>query len=261
MIELSLALVLCWGTWRTLQGGFVGPGRGLQVVGIESQGLAMGALAVLAAGYFYGIQFGAALILMVVIHEFGHVAAFRVCGHSDARFRLIPLFGGVAISDRMPASHEADFFITLMGPAICLAPMALAFSVSLLVGGYSLALGNFLYILGLVLAAVNFFNLLPVYPLDGGKLVQLLAVSFAPKRLRQANLALTVFAVGLALLTRSYFLLFFVMMGWQGLRQSETLLRRQRPMSPRRAFLCLGAYLATALAFALGGWAMIQRFA
>ena len=115
--------------------------------------------------------------------------------------------------------------------------------------------------LGLVLAAVNFFNLLPVYPLDGGTLVQLLAVSFAPTRLRQANLALTVFAVGLALLTRSYFLLFVVMMGWQGVRQSETLLRRQRPMSPRRAFLCRGAYLATALAFALGGWTMIQRFA
>ena len=115
MIELSLALVLCWGTWRTLQGGFVGPGRGLQVVGIESQGLAMGALAVLAAGYFYGTQFGAALILMVVIHEFGRVAAFRVCGRSDARFRLIPLFGGVAISDRLPASDLADFFIAVMG--------------------------------------------------------------------------------------------------------------------------------------------------
>ena len=115
--------------------------------------------------------------------------------------------------------------------------------------------------LGLVLAAVNFFNLLPIYPLDGGKLVQLLVVSFAPKRLRQANLALTVFALGLALLTRSYFLLFFVMMGWQGLQRSESLLRRQRPMSQRRALLCLAAYLATATAFALGGWAMIQHFA
>ena len=180
---------------------------------------------------------------------------------TDARFRLIPLFGGVAISNRLPASHEADFFITLMGPAICLAPMALAFSLSLVLGGYSLALGNFLYVLGLVLAAVNFFNLLPIYPLDGGKLVQLLVVSFAPKRLRQANLALTVFALGLALLTRSYFLLFFVMMGWQGLQRSESLLRRQRPMSQRRALLCLAAYLATATAFALGGWAMIQHIA
>ena len=91
-------------------------------------------------------------------------------------------------------------------------------------------------------------------------MVQLLVVSFAPKRLHQGNLALSVFAVALALLTRSYFLLFFVMMGWQGLQRSEAVLRQQRPMSPRRALLCLAAYLATALAFGLGGWTMIQRF-
>jgi hypothetical protein len=87
-----------------LRGGWTGQGR-FTVVGFDTQSLAMGGLAVTAAVYFFGALYGLALTLAVAIHEFGHAAAYRMIGHSDARFRLVPLMGGYAISDRLPAAQ------------------------------------------------------------------------------------------------------------------------------------------------------------
>lgn len=260
MLELVLALALCAGIGLALRGGWVGKGRGLALVGFDPQALGMGVLAVLAAAYFLGPQFGAALIIMVVIHEFGHVAAYRVCGHSDARFRLIPLFGGVAISSRPPATQINDIFITLMGPAICLGPMVLSLALSQLVLDHSIAVANFLYVLALVLGGVNFFNLLPIYPLDGGKIVQLLVFRANPAWVRPVSIGMGLVAVAVALLTRSYLLLFFIVISWQGLMSSGLRLSVQKPMSAKAAWLSLAAYLATALAFLVVGWPMVQRF-
>ena len=171
MLYVLAALALCWVTWLTLRGGWRGA-RGFQFAGFDLSSGAMGALAVAAAMYFWGVIYGIALIVAVVIHEFGHVAAFRVCGHSDARFRLIPLIGGVAISNQAPASADRAFFITLMGPAINLGPMALCFALAdLLADTESVVVfqvAGYLYVQAMVLASLNFFNLLPLWPLDGG---------------------------------------------------------------------------------------------
>jgi len=263
MLYLIAALALCWATWKILQGGWTGV-RGFQIAGFDVNAGLMGAVAVGAAMYFWGVQYGIAFIVAVVIHEFGHVAAFRVCGHADARFRLIPLMGGVAISNSVPASTDKAFFITLMGPAINLGPMALCFALAdLIFAADTVALypiGGYLYIQAMVFASLNFFNLLPLWPLDGGKLTQRLVYTFAPDLTRQVSIAMTVLAVALCVLTRSFFLLFFVMMSWPGLLQSENLLRVQRPLSKRRGLLALGAYLTTAAAFLVGGQALLLGF-
>lgn len=256
MLYVLAALALCWVTWLTLRGGWRGA-RGFQFAGFDLSSGAMGALAVAAAMYFWGVIYGIALIVAVVIHEFGHVAAFRVCGHSDARFRLIPLMGGVAISNQAPSSADKAFFITLMGPAINLGPMALCFALAdLLADTESVVvfqLAGYLYVQAMVLASLNFFNLLPLWPLDGGKLTQRLAYTFAPDLTRSVSIAMTGLAVGLCLLTQSLFLLFFVLISWPGLMQSETLLRVQRPFQRKTALISLAAYLATAAAFFIGG--------
>jgi Zn-dependent protease len=263
MLYLVAALALCAITWKILQGGWRGP-RGFQVAGFDINAAGLGVLAVAAAMYFWGVSYGLALIVAVVIHEFGHVAAFRVCGHSDARFRLIPLMGGVAISNSVPASADKAFFITLMGPAINLGPMVLCFALTEVIFATEFSselpyiIGNYIYVQGMVFAALNFFNLLPLWPLDGGKLTQRLVYTFVPDMTRQVSIAMTVLAVALCLLTRSWFLLFFVMMGWQGLIQSELLLQVQRPLGTRRGLLALAAYLTTAGAFFLGGHPLLM---
>lgn len=260
MLETVLSLVLLSGTWLTLRGGIIGPGRGLQIVGYDTNALGLGALAVALAVYFYGWQFGIALIITVAIHEFGHVAAFRVCGHSDARFRLIPLFGGVAISNQTPSRQDRDFFISLMGPAICLAPMVLFFALSDLIVEHSWQAANFLYILGLTMGALNFFNLLPFWPLDGGKITRILTYTYMPWATRSVTIAMTAAAAAAAVLTQSWFLLIFVLMGWQSATQSERLIAVQRPMTPARGGLALAAYLVTTAAFLLGGYPILRSF-
>lgn len=257
MLYLVAAAALCLAIWKSLQGGWRGQ-RGFQVIGFDLGGAALGGLAVGLAVYFLGAFYGIAFVVAVAVHEFGHVAAYRVCGHADARFRLIPLLGGVTISNTAPASSDKALFITLMGPAINLGPMALCLALAAILSSAEFdstlpyQIGNYLYIQGMVFAGLNFFNLLPLWPLDGGKLTQRLVYSFAPGLTRQASLAMIVLALALCLLTRSWFLLFLVVMGWPGLVQSEALLHAQRPLSHHQRLLALGAYLTTAAAFFIG---------
>jgi Zn-dependent protease len=265
MLYLAASFGLLWGTWRILRGGWRGE-RGFQFAGFDLNSAGLGVVAIAAAMYFWGVIYGIALMVAVAIHEFGHVAAFRVCGHADARFRLIPLLGGVAISNQHPASADKDFFITLMGPAINLGPMALCFAASMLIfetefqSELPYHIGTYLYIQGLVLASLNFFNLLPLWPLDGGKMTQRLVFTFAPDLTRSVSLAMIGLAVLLCLVTQSLFLLVFVLLSWPGLMQSETLLQVQRPLTTKRALLALAAYLTTGAAFFVGGYPLVLAF-
>ena len=262
MFALIVALGLMSGTWAILRGGFsVAGGRGLKIIGYDPNALGLGALAIIVAVYYYGWQYGLTLILSVVLHEYGHVVAYRVCGHDDARFRLIPILGGMAISNRIPASQENAFFIAVMGPAICLAPMGLAFALSQVLIATSYPASEFLFILGVVLAVFNLFNLLPFWPLDGGRMVQYLAQTFLPGATRQVSIAMTVLGAALAFLTHSYLILFFILISWGGLMQSEKLLQVQRPMTKPRALLALAAYGFTAVAFYLGAAPLLQGLA
>lgn len=260
MISLLLALMLNIATGVALRGGFVGPGRGLKVVGMDGGGLVLAGVAVVAAVWFWGWQIGLALMVTVALHEYGHVAAYRVCGRDDARFRLIPLLGGYAISSRAPRTPETAFFIALMGPAICVAPMALAFALANLLIDTLPSLATDLYVLGLVMGALNLFNLLPLWPLDGGRMAQLLVRSLAPSALRLLSVAMLAAAVALALYLRSAVLAIFVLLTWRGLFAAQAQVAAQRPMPPGAALTALGAHAATLIACALGGWPLIQRF-
>ncbi|MEO8243201.1 MAG: site-2 protease family protein [bacterium] len=254
MIALLLAVGVAAGIWVILRGGIIVPGsRSFRLAGFDPNAAGLGALAIAVAIYFYGWVFGVALVLSVVVHEYGHVAAYRVCGHSDARFRLIPLLGGVAISSRLPATQNAAFFIAIMGPAICLAPMAIAFALSNLLFTQTPILAGMLLIFAMVLASFNFFNLLPFWPLDGGRMVQILCQTFIPWATRQVSIAMTVIGAALAWFTHSYFILFFILISWGGLIQSEKLLEVQTPMTRMNALIALCAYGFTAGAFFLGG--------
>ena len=259
LLALFATLGILTGTWTILRGGFVVPGaRGFQMAGFDTNAAGLGALAIIVAVYFYGWIFGLALILAVVIHEYGHVVAYRVCGHDDARFRLIPILGGVAISSRLPATQGEAFFIAIMGPAINLAPMSLSFALSNLMFGQFPTVATFLFAFGTVLAAFNFFNLLPFWPLDGGRMVQMLCQSYIPWATRQVSVAMTLIGAALALFTGSYILLFFILMSWGGLMQSEQVLGIQRPMSKGHAFTALMDYGFTAGSFLLGGLVLLQ---
>ena len=268
MSFILIALALCAATLYALRGGLTGRGRFVTIAGFDMQSLGLGLFAIAVAAYWFGPMFGAAIILAVMIHEFGHVAAYRVCGHSDARFRLIPLMGGVAISNQHPASQEKDFFITLLGPAICIAPMVLAYTLADFMNsegsGYLVydypSVTYFLQTFAFIMGAINFFNLLPFWPLDGGRIVAIICNTYAPQHVRNVTLAMTGLAIAIAVTMQAWFLLAFLVFSLSAVQQAIMLNQVQRRMGPQRGLWAVAAYLVTTATFAFVGWPLIMRF-
>jgi len=260
-VLLICAIAACLGTIYALRGGWTSPLK-TTIIGLDPQGLGISAIAVIAAVVLFGPVFGLSIILIVVIHEFGHVAAFRVAGHHDASFRLVPLLGGYAISNRPVDTQEESVFITLMGPAICLAPMLLAYAlVPFAASVYPAAIGP-LYTFAGICGALNFFNLLPIWPLDGGRLTASITSVFH-ERAPFYIFATSAAVIGLfAVLSQRIILVFIVVMTVQHLIETGGSDGRApyRRMPKKRAWLCLGAWLFTAAALFMGGFNTILRF-
>jgi Zn-dependent protease len=259
MLELLFAFALCGGTYLALRGGFAAT-NGFTIAGYDTQSMGIGLLAILAAGYLFGPLYGVAIIFSVMIHEFGHVAAYWIAGHRDARFRLIPLMGGVAISNHAPATQEKAFFISLMGPGICLAPMVTAYVLCTVLYDAAPLAAEFLWTFAVATGALNFFNLLPFWPLDGGRCVRIIAGTFAPGSTRLVTLAMSGAMAAAAVYMQSLLLFMFALMGTQGMMQAENLSRVQRRMSRPRGALCAAAYAFTAAAHFSVGWPFLSGY-
>jgi len=116
------------------------------------------------------------LFALVFVHELGHVAAARAFGWTIREVKLLP-FGGVAEVEEaggMPTREEA--LVALAGPLQNVWMAAVAWAIGHLNGWDSswsteLVKANLL-ILG--------FNLIPISPLDGGKLLQCMLGRFLP---------------------------------------------------------------------------------
>ena len=67
-------------------------------------------------------------------------------------------------------------------------------------------------------------------------------------------------AAAAAVATQSYFLLFFVLIGWQGLIRSEQLIGLQRGMSKQSGGWALAAYLFTTATFLVVAWPILAQF-
>jgi len=250
------AMLLMTATLYALRGGLVTPG-GLRFVGLDRQGLGFGAISVLIAAWYFGPLYGLALILTVVIHEYGHVAAFRITGHDDARFRLVPLVGGYAISDRAPSTEGEEFFVSIAGPALSLAPMVLAFALSEIVDPWSRPLANFLWIFAATTAALNFVNLLPLWPLDGGRCLRTIVHALDPRAALAATLAMSAAFAAASVVVGSLLLLAVALLGAATIRPG----RGDLPgMSQREALLAFGAYVFTAAAHFAGGALLLSAY-
>jgi Zn-dependent protease len=127
--------------------------------------------------YAFGAACALALFAGVVAHELAHALVARRFGVRTDAITLF-LFGGVATLEREPPSPKADALIALAGPAMSAALAAVAFAVLLVldrfVPGGDLRdglglLGTYVVLANAVLAA---FNILPAYPMDGGRVLR-----------------------------------------------------------------------------------------
>jgi Zn-dependent protease len=111
----------------------------------------------------------------VVLHELGHALMARRYGIGTHDITLYPI-GGVASLDRMPRSAGPELLIALAGPAVNVA-LAAVFWAGLEIFGqvlYGSELGVLLYNLLWINVGLFVFNMLPVFPMDGGRVLRAL---------------------------------------------------------------------------------------
>jgi len=190
-----------------------------------------------------------ALFLIVMIHEFGHALACRQVGGRADRIVLWPL-GGVAYVDP-PPRPGATLWSIAAGPLVnvALLPILVLVVVAGRSSGWAETMPD-VYQLVRAISYINLgllvFNILPVYPLDGGQILRSL-LWYVLGRARSLMVAAivgllgVVVFIGLALWRQDVWLgaiaLFMLMSCWGGLKQAQALSRFAK--LPRRdGFAC-----------------------
>jgi Zn-dependent protease len=190
-----------------------------------------------------------ALFLIVMIHEFGHALACRQVGGRADRIVLWPL-GGVAYVDP-PPRPGATLWSIAAGPLVNVALVPILFVV-VAVGrssGWAETMPD-VYLLVRAISFINLgllvFNILPIYPLDGGQILRSL-LWFVLGRARSLMVAAIVGLIGavgfvsIAVWRQDVWLgaiaLFMLMSCWGGLKHAMALSRFAK--LPRRdGFAC-----------------------
>ncbi|CBL46316.1 Hypothetical protein HDN1F_27330 [gamma proteobacterium HdN1] len=125
-------------------------------------------------------DWGTALILIVVIlvHELGHALVMRCFGYRDVNMFFVPFLGALVTGRGTAISTFKQTLILLAGPV-----PGIILGLALLATGLQTPLPLDLTVrkIGELFVIINAFNLLPVPPLDGGKIIEMALFSRWPK--------------------------------------------------------------------------------
>ena len=128
----------------------------------------------LAASTYWmmGLAGAIGLFVSILAHELGHAVVAR---RFDVSIRGITLFifGGVAEMTEEPPSPKAEFFVAIAGPIVSIV-IAITFYTAAVLGGTALTtpVAGVLSYLGIINAVVVAFNMIPAFPLDGGRVLR-----------------------------------------------------------------------------------------
>ena len=203
-------------------------------------------LSVWAYGQLWGYSFALGFVLLIFVHELGHAVAMRRLGIPAGAPVFIPFVGAVIAMKGHPRDAWVESVVGIGGPVLGGIGAFACLVVAWLTGSlfwYALASTGFL---------INLFNMIPVSPLDGGRIVGVIS--------RWLWVAGYVVGVAVFLLTWSPILMLILLLGLFGLGRT---LRGPREgyfdVAPRRRQLMALAYFGLLAALTLGMWTADRR--
>jgi putative peptide zinc metalloprotease protein len=206
--------------------------------------VALAAASVAVYSVMFTFEFALVLVGVLVFHEYGHLRAMKKFGIATKGMYLIPFFGGIALGDK-PRTQWEDVYISMMGPVFGL------FLTAVFYVAYRITDSHFCGLVASTSALINLFNLFPVYPLDGGRVVK--ALVFSRRNYFALVILLLISALCLVATWKAglFFLSFFVVLGVLDLVTSWSipLAHDITPLKTYGIWFCLAWYLAVALAF------------
>lgn len=160
--------------------------------------LITGLLFLLVGGWWMSWSLVPIVLAVIALHEGGHYLAMKLTGYRNLSVFFVPGLGGLAMGEKANATPLEKLLVYLAGPVPGIAAAGLAFWLT--AAGYWSGpawLNEFL----LVSLVINYLNLLPLVPLDGGRVMETLVFVHHP-RLRFAFAAICcalLFGAGLLL--------------------------------------------------------------
>lgn len=141
------------------------------------------------------------LVLVLIIHEFGHFIAMKWFGYKSVKMLFIPLMGAFVQGFKDQYSQKESLIVVLAGPI----PGVLFGTIFFLAANYY-EIPSLLN-LSVLFLFLNIINLLPLDPLDGGQMVKLLA-----KKRRDLFLLIFAFVSSLVLIVSGFIMEVWVLM-------------------------------------------------
>jgi Zn-dependent protease len=196
-------------------------------------------------GIAFQLLFVFAVFFFVALHELGHALAARAYGIRTRDITLYPI-GGVASLERLPERPWREVAVALAGPAVNVV-LALGLLFVITITGLDLSWGISEYNLAAFINQLFFanvflcvFNLLPAFPMDGGRVLRAVLAS-QMDRVRATEIAVRVGTVVAALMfvggiiLGEFSLIFIAVVVWL-LGQGELVAVRLRDAARRRGF-------------------------
>ena len=138
--------------------------------------------------WFLGVIGAVGLFVSVLLHEFGHAVTAQARGIQVPSITLF-IFGGVANIAMEPRTPRDEFWITLFGPLTSFALAGVGAAVWYVTRGTLRPVAALGVILGFINLQLAVFNLIPGFPLDGGRILRSIIWGVTGNLLRATRIA------------------------------------------------------------------------